>query len=64
MRPGARRAPGRGDCAVRGQAAVDYLLVVALIALAMALGADAPVGALLAAVADRYGAFTWAVSLP
>ena len=47
-----------------GQAATDYLLVLALVALAMSLGAQGPVNDLVAAVAERYRRFTWAISQP
>ena len=50
--------------AARGQAAVDYLLVLALVAVALGLGADAPLRQLLDAVAERYERFTWSISLP
>jgi len=47
-----------------GQAATDYLLVLALVALAMSLGAQEPVNELVAAVAEHYRRFTWAISQP
>jgi hypothetical protein len=47
-----------------GQAATDYLLVLALVALAMSLGAQGPVNELVAAVAEHYRRFTWAISQP
>ena len=47
-----------------GQAATDYLLVLALVALAMSLGAQGPVNDLVAAVAEHYRRFTWAISQP
>lgn len=47
-----------------GQAATDYLLVLALVALAMSLGAQGPVNELVAAVAEHYRRFTWALSQP
>ena len=56
MRPRRRTA--------RGQAATDYLLVLALVAVALGLGADAPVQRLLEAIAERHARFTWSVSLP
>lgn len=49
---------------MRGQAAVDYLLVAALVALAIGLGADDGIGRLVAAVAEHYRRFTFAISLP
>lgn len=54
-----------GPCMrARGQAATDYLLVLALVAVALSVGADSPVLRLVAAIADRYARFTWSVSLP
>jgi len=47
-----------------GQAATDYLLVLALVALAMSLGAQGPVNDLVATVAEHYRRFTWAISQP
>jgi hypothetical protein len=47
-----------------GQAAVDYLLVVALVAIALGTGARSPVRQLVAAIAEHYGRFTWSISLP
>jgi len=47
-----------------GQAATDYLLVLALVALALSLGAEGPVRQLVAAVAEHYRRFTWAISQP
>jgi hypothetical protein len=47
-----------------GHVATDYLLLVALVAVALSVGADGPVRALLAALAERYAGFTFAVSLP
>ncbi len=53
-------------CRVRygGQAAVDCLLVLVLIALAFGMGADSPVQRLVEAIAEHYRRFTWAISLP
>ena len=48
----------------RGQAAVDYLLVAALVAIAFGLGRDGAVGRLVVAIAEHYRRFTWAISLP
>ncbi|MFM1987643.1 MAG: hypothetical protein RJA99_600 [Pseudomonadota bacterium] len=50
--------------AQRGQAAVDYLLVAALVALAIGLGSDGGIGRLVAAVAEHHRRFTFAISLP
>lgn len=49
---------------LRGQAAVDYLLMLALVALALSLGADSPVQRLVEAIAEHYRRFTWSISLP
>ncbi len=49
---------------VRGQAALDYVLVVALVGLAMSIGADSPVQQLVAAIGEHYRRFTWSISLP
>ena len=49
---------------IGGQAAVDYLLVLALVALALSLGADSPVQRLVEAIAEHYRRFTWSISLP
>jgi hypothetical protein len=50
--------------AVLGQAAVDYVLVLALVGVALSVGADSPVQQLVAAIAEHYRRFTWAISLP
>jgi hypothetical protein len=55
------RPRSRGD---DGQAAVDYLLVLALVALALSIGADSSVQRVVEAVAEHYRRFTWAISLP
>jgi len=47
-----------------GHAAVDYLLVVALVAIAFALGRDGAIEPLLGAIAEHYRRFTWALALP
>jgi hypothetical protein len=48
----------------RGQVATDWLLLVGLVALALSIGADGPIAQLVDAIGERYGRFTWAVSLP
>jgi Flp pilus assembly pilin Flp len=58
-----RHAPRPGRRPL-GQAAVDYLLVVALVALALGTGAQDPLRQLVAAIAERYSRFTWAIALP
>jgi hypothetical protein len=54
----------RGRCVIRGQAAVDYVLLLALVGLALGLGAESPVQQLVAAIDEHYRRFTWAISLP
>jgi hypothetical protein len=49
---------------LRGQAATDYLLVLALVSVALGIGADSPVQQLLGAIAEHYRRFTWSISLP
>jgi Flp pilus assembly pilin Flp len=48
----------------RGQAATEYLLLLALVAVVLGIGADAPVMQLVEAIATRYQRFVGAVSLP
>ncbi|HYF59562.1 MAG TPA: hypothetical protein VEA81_11455 [Burkholderiaceae bacterium] len=54
---------GRPEAA-RGQAATDYLVVLALVVVAFVVGADAPVERIVAALSEHYRRFTWAISLP
>ena len=49
---------------VRGQTATEYLLAVALLALALGLAADGTLQRLLDAIAGHHGRFTWSISLP
>lgn len=50
--------------ATRGQATLDYVLVLALVGVALSVGADSPVQQLVGAIAEHYRRFTWAISLP
>jgi len=56
--------PPRHACRVSGQATVDYVLVLALVGLALSVGSDSPLQQVLAAIAEHYRRFTWAISLP
>jgi hypothetical protein len=47
-----------------GQSAVEYLAVVSLLALALAIGPDSPLEQLFRAFADHYQKFTYAMSRP
>jgi hypothetical protein len=47
-----------------GQAATDYLLVVALVAVALSVGQDGPVAQLARAFNDHYQRFSWAMAQP
>ena len=47
-----------------GQAAVDCLLVAALVALAFSLGRDGPLMQVVDAIAAHHARFTWSISLP
>lgn len=48
----------------QGQAAVEMLVLIALVALALSIGVDGPVHRLVDALAERYARFTWSISLP
>lgn len=48
----------------RGQTVVEYLLVVSLFALAVAVGPDSPLERFFDAVGERYARFTQTISLP
>lgn len=48
----------------RGQAATEYLLAVALLALALGFATDGPLQRLLDAIAAHHARFTWSISLP
>lgn len=47
-----------------GQSAVEYLVVVSLLALALAIGPDSALETLFRAVSERYQMFTYAMSRP
>jgi len=47
-----------------GQSATEYLVVVALLAIALAIGPDSPLELLFRAFAERYQNFTHAMSRP
>jgi hypothetical protein len=47
-----------------GQAATDYLLVVALVAVALSIGQGGPVAQLARALGEHYQRFTWAIAQP
>jgi hypothetical protein len=49
---------------LRGQAATDCLLLAALVALAVGLGADGAIGRLIAGLGERFARFAWSISLP
>lgn len=48
----------------RGQAAVEYLLVLALFVLVLSAGPDSPLELLFEAFGERYQRFTLAMSMP
>jgi Flp pilus assembly pilin Flp len=48
----------------RGQTIVEYLLVVALFALAITVGPHSPLESFFEAIADRYQRFTETISMP
>jgi hypothetical protein len=47
-----------------GQAATDYLLVLALVGLALSIGENSPVAQLVQALATHYQRFAWAIAQP
>ncbi len=47
-----------------GQSAAEYLVVVALLALALTVGPDSALELLFRAFAERYETFTYAMSRP
>lgn len=51
-------------CRCRGQTAVEYLIVVALLALAITVGPGSPLESFFAAVAEHYQRFTETISMP
>ncbi len=56
----AQRSIGRRS----GYSTTEYLVLVSLLALAIALGADRPLEQLARAIGDHYQRFTHAISLP
>jgi hypothetical protein len=48
----------------RAQSSVEYLIVVSLLALALAIGPDSALEQLFRAFADHYQKFTYAMSRP
>lgn len=63
-----RRLPARilrrQEKLARGQTVVEYLLVVALFALAIVVGPDSPLERFFDAAGDRYQRFTAVISSP
>ena len=57
-RAGARRA------GAAGQSAAEYLIVLALLSLALTVGPDSPLEQVFRAFAERYEQFTYAMSRP
>jgi hypothetical protein len=49
---------------VSGQSAVEYLLVLSVLALALTIGLDSPLEQLFRAFAQRYQGFSHAMSRP
>ncbi len=47
-----------------GHAALETLLVLALLAIVFIPGADSPIRQLINAIASHHQRFTWAISLP
>jgi len=61
--------PGRYDpvparARARGQSSVEYLVVLALLSLALVVGPDSPLEQVFRAFAQRYQQFTYAISRP
>ena len=50
--------------ALRGQSALEYLIVVSLLALVLAIGPDSVLEQLFRAFADHYQKFTYSMSRP
>lgn len=48
----------------RGQSAVEYLMVVSLLSLALAVGPESALERLFRAFSDQYTKFTYAMSRP
>jgi hypothetical protein len=47
-----------------GQAATDYLMVVALVAMVFSIGEDGPISQVIRAFADYYQRFSWSMAQP
>lgn len=47
-----------------GQSTAEYLVIVSLVALAVAIGPGSALEQLFGAIAQRYAAFTYAISRP
>ncbi len=58
------RTRGNKGRAERGQSAIEYLIVISLFVLALAVGPDSALELLVRAVAFRYQLFTYAMSQP
>lgn len=64
-RPSPRRVVFRvRPSALRGQSALEYLIVVSLLALVLAIGPDSVLEQLFRAFADHYQKFTYSMSRP
>lgn len=59
-----RSRPPRVARAAAGQSAVEYLVVVSLLALALVIGPDSALEQLFRAFADQYLKFSYAMSRP
>ena len=49
---------------VGGQSIAEYLIVLALVSMALTVGPDSPLERLLEAIGDRYERFTYEASRP
>jgi len=66
------QAPARGGASrrrarrrrARGQSSAEYLIVLALLAIALAIGPDSPLELLFRAFGDHYQKFSYAISRP
>jgi hypothetical protein len=61
MRPTTPAIP-TARCA--GQAATDYLMVVALVAVVFSVGEDGPISQVVRAFGDYYQRFSWSMAQP
>lgn len=64
MSLGSRASRRRAGRVQRGQSATEYLLVISLFVLALAVGPDSALELLVRAIAFRYQLFTYAMSQP